>query len=93
MEAFARKHNIDCITGVGRWKVTGLPVSMGTAGMIELLMALRWEVKEILYYDAKQTVFLAQGVGNHAPSHFLSHGQPRSIEFKAPNAAAKKAAE
>ena len=64
----------------------------GLVGLTELLTSLGWDVSEIVYQDDDHAVFTAPSHGKFASVHFNVENQPRTIRFKALNAAARQAA-
>lgn len=75
-----------------RWKLSGLPITTGIAGVFQTLQALQWEVEEVIYQDNNHAVFTCSSKGKSEQAHFIFEDQPRTVRFKALNAAAREAA-
>ena len=93
MAAFLKAMGLPAMDRLGRWKVTGIPLNAGLEGVYRLLVSLKWEVEEIVFHDERQCIFLAKNRGKDAPAHFMFQGTPRTIKFKALNAAARESVE
>ena len=85
LEKFAQANGVSGQVLLPRWKVTGVPVTSGIAGLSALLQKLGWDVDQIIYHDSDHAVFTSTNKGKDAPAHFRTDGQPRSIQFKAVN--------
>ena len=85
LEKFAQANGVSGQVLLPRWKVTGVPVTSGIAGLSSLLQKLGWDVDQIIYHDSDHAVFTSTNKGKDAPAHFRTDGQPRSIQFKAVN--------
>ena len=90
--AFAKERNIPDTASLGRWKITGVPLSTGLHGLVELLLSLGWTGVDILFMDEKQAMVHATAAGDTAPLYYTIAGQAHPIQFKAVNAAAKEGA-
>ena len=88
MDAFAKAQGFPVIERHGRWKVTRIPMSAGVEGVHRLLVSLKWD--EILFHDERQCIFLSKNHGHDAPANYMFQQMPRSIKFKAINAAARE---
>ena len=53
-------------------------------------MSLKWEVAEIAFNNERQCMFLSKNRGHDAPACYMFQQMPRSIKFKAINAAARE---
>ena len=92
MVRFAKETGIEQNFDLQRWKVSGLPVTTGIAGVHQLLHSLKWEVEEVVYQDTDRVVFTCSSKGKSEQAHFTCEGQPRLVRFKALNASARRAA-
>ena len=90
--AFASAHGLTVNTDLQRWKVSGIPCTTGLQGLHDILKTLGWQVEDIVYQDDFRAVFTATAKGSHDMAHFHFDGQPRTIRFKAVNAASRSAA-
>ena len=89
---FAKSNKYDFDASLQRWKVTGVPLQAGIQGLSHMLCSLGWKVAEIVYQSENSAVFTTSNKGKEAPAHVRYLGQPRRIQFKALNAAAKQEA-
>ena len=84
-EKFAQANGVFGQVLLPLWKVNGVPITSGIAGLSSLLQKLGWHVDQIIYHDDDHAVFTATNKGKDAPAHFRTAGQPRSLRFKAVN--------
>lgn len=89
---FAKENGVDQDLDLQRWKVSGLPVTTGIAGVHQILQTLSWDVEEVVYQDTDHVVFTSSRKGKSEKAHFICEDQPRTVRFKALNAAARSAA-
>ena len=76
----------------GRFKATGTPAVVGTAGLLDVLLALGWaEDTEIIYMGANTAVFLTTSCGKCRAQLRHSRGMEQ-LKIKAINAKARKMA-
>ena len=54
-----------------RWKLSGLPITTGIAGVFQTLQALQWEVEEVIYQDNNHAVFTCSSKGKSEQAHFI----------------------
>ena len=87
--SFAQAKGLPDTSHLGRFKITGVPLSAGLHGLAELLVSRKWKVDQIVFMDSKHAIFLASVRGQDDPLFWKSGGQPRQIRFKALNATAR----
>ena len=90
MSAFAREKGLDDVSALGRWKVSGVPVSAGLHGLVEMLLAKSWKVEQVVYLDDTHAIFLSASRGLDGPLYFKHGAQAHQIRFKALNAKARE---
>ena len=92
MAAFAKENDIEDVSRLQRWKVVGLPISIGLHGLMVLFKDLAWELHSVLYFESDHAMVLAEKLGEHTLKYYTEGKQKHQIVFKALNASAKAAA-
>ena len=92
MAAFAKDNDIEDVSRLQRWKVVGLPISIGLHGLMVLFKDLAWELHSVLYFESDHAMVLAEKLGEHTLKYYTEGKQKHQIVFKALNASAKAAA-
>lgn len=87
--AFAKEKGLPDFSHLGRFKITGVPVTAGLHGLAELLIQRKWQVEQIVFMDDTHAIFLAASRGLDDPLFWKSGSQPRQIRFKALNSIAR----
>lgn len=70
MAAFAGEKKLDDVSALGRFKITGFPVTSSVHGLRDFLISSKWELETILFLDEKQAVFLSKNCGSDDPCFF-----------------------
>ncbi|CAE7253927.1 unnamed protein product, partial [Symbiodinium sp. CCMP2456] len=93
LQTFCKKHALEDISALGRWKVYGVPITAGMPGAYQFLVDQKWQVHAIEHFDQKSLSFLSTNCGNDALAQLsMGKGHASQIIFKAVNAVAKKLA-
>ena len=90
-QAFCKKHRLEDLSGYGRWKVYGIPITAGIPGAYELLGNHDWKIHVIEHFDAKSLSFLSANCGKDSPLQIQAvNGHAIQVRFKAINEIARK---
>ena len=83
LQIFCKKHSLEDISGYGRWKVYGVPVTAGIPGAYQFPLAQKWKVHVVEHLPVGQR-------GNDSPAQLsMGTGHATQILFKAVNSVAK----
>lgn len=89
LAAFAKANNIRDTSSYGRWKITGIDVTVGTFGLLGFLVERGFTETEVLYLKDSCGVFLSVQCGDTMPGYYVCNGSKRQFTFKALNSVAK----
>lgn len=92
MVAFAQSNGIRDTSNYGRWKITGVDITVGTFGLLGFLVARGFDETEVLYLKDSCGVFLSLQCGDTSPGYYVCNGARRQFTFKALNSVAKEQA-
>eukprot|EP00439_Symbiodinium_sp_Y106_P070831 s235_g12.t1 len=68
LQEFAQKFSIEDVSNYGRWKINGIPATIGLHGLAALLHELKWLQVQILYITEGHAVFLSGSRGWDEPA-------------------------
>ena len=90
MMNFAKTHHIKDTSDYGRWKITGVDVTVGTFGLLGFLVTRGFSEPEVLYLKDSSGVFMSLQAGDTDPGFYMCNGTRRQFTFKALNNVAKE---
>ena len=91
MDAFATKYKLGAKHKLGRFRLTGVPSSVGVKGVHDMLHPYGWTVEEVEYAGEESITFLSSKLGTVTKMHWKDHrGNMKPVHIKALNSAAKR---
>ena len=91
MDAFATKYKLGAKHKLGRFRLTGVPSSVGVKGVHDMLHPYGWTVEEVEYAGEESITFLSRKLGTVTKMHWKDHrGNMNPVHIKALNSAAKR---
>ena len=89
LAAFAKSHNIRDTSHYGRWKISGIDITVRTYGLLAFLVERGFQDTEVLYLKDSTGVFLSTQPGSLAPSFYMCNGIKKQLMIKALNSTAR----
>lgn len=89
MASYAKANGLRDTSQFGRWKITGVDITVGTYGLLGFLVSRGFEETEVLYLKDSSGVFLSTKCGDTSPGYYVCGGARRQFTFKALNTVAK----
>ena len=90
LQQYAKENSLDDVSHLGRWKLQGVPVHSGPIGALTVLQDRKWDVREIIYFNARHCIFVAAARGDASPIYFENGKHRQQLRFEAVNAVARQ---